>query len=165
MAAIFGVLAGIFYIIVTAIVNSQVSKPGISITVKVCGYLLLFVILGLFATIIKKRNGGYLQFKHTFGAIFVMLFIANLFNYLFNYVYIEYIDPDYVYKLKAATIAVVQQNKPADAAKAAADMDIQIAQSKTFSLGNNLMNFLMVVLYSCLPGLITAAIVKKNTPE
>ena len=42
--------------------------------------------------------------------------------------------------------------------------DQQMAESKKFNLGNNILSYFELVIFDCLFGLIVCAIVKKNRP-
>ena len=164
-AALYGVVAGVLYAIITTIALKQVDNLDQSRIIKAAGTILLFVVIGLCTVQIRKANGGYLSFKNAFSAIFIMILIATTLNFVANYIYIQYIDTNYAMHLKNATIAWLQKVKPEEVTKTSADFDRQIAESKKFSLGNNLMNLSMTILYNCLPGLLVGFIVKRNRPE
>lgn len=166
MAAMYGVITGIFYVIMATIAYTQVSNITVFYTVKATGYLLLLVLTGLLAARIRKANGGYIQFKDVFGAIIVMMLVSGAIYFIYNYIYIEYIDKQYVYKLKAAMLQWMEKrNTPDDIMNTTEkSFDKQIAESKTFNLGNNVLSYFSNLMLDCLLGLGVAAIIKKNKP-
>ena len=165
-AIISGIILGIIYILITTAVYKSVGDMKLFYTIKGVGYVAYLAILGAMTARVKKANGGYLDFKDTFGTIFIILLIANVLYYIYNYAYHQYIDPQLMYKMKASSIDLMRQlHATEDKIKQTTqDMDREIAASKTFNLSNNLMSFLGTLLTDCFFGLVVAAVVKKNKP-
>ncbi len=87
--------------------------------------------------------------------------------YVYDFVYMFVIDPDFLNKMKAATIQFMEKSPNISDDKldeTARNFDKQIVQSKAFSLGNNLKNFFGGLVLDCLFGLIVCAIIKKPRP-
>jgi len=167
MAAINGLLVGIIYIVITSAVNLMVNDMIYFYLLKFVGYMLYFVIIGYFASQIKKANGGFIEFREIFGAIFIMVLIASTIAYVYTYIYMYYIDPHYMEKIKAATIHFMEKmNTPADKIdETSRKFDDQLAESKKFGLGKNLLTLLGAFVVDSLFGLIVAAIVRRKRPE
>ena len=166
IAMTYGLLLGIIYLVITSAVNILIGNMILFYTVKFAGYLLYFVILGVLAARIKKANGGFIEFRELFGAIFIMLLIAGLLSYIYSYLYISVIDTHYMEKIRTSTIHFMEKmNTPPDKMDdAIRKFDIKVAESKTFNLGTNLLNFFEALIVDCLFGLIVCAIVKKPRP-
>jgi len=166
-AFLYGIIAGVIYIVLLTIENMLVGSGMLLFYgLKILGFGLYMVILGVLATQIKKSLGGYMEFKTAFGAIFIMILVANVFYYIYTYIYMFYIDPNFMEKLKESTLTfmasrhVPQESMDATAAK----FDGQMEEAKHFSIGKNLLSFFSSVVLDSLFGLIVAAIVKKNKP-
>ena len=166
MAITYGLLLALIYLVITSAVNIVITNMMLFYTLKTAGYILYFIIIGIFAARIRKANGGFVEFKEVFGAVFIILVIAGLISFIFNYIYMLYIDPHYMDKIRQSTITFMEKLKtPADKMdEALKKFDEQVAESKTFHLGRNLMNYLQGLRFDCLFGLIVCAIVKKKRP-
>jgi hypothetical protein len=166
MAVTFGLLLALIHIVITSGINLMVHSFFLFNGMKVVAYLLYFVIMAIFATRIKKANGGYIEFRELFGAIFIMVIISGLLTYLYTYVYINVIDTDFMNKLKASTVAFMEKNKVPDdrIEQTVQSFDKQIAEAKTLNLGKNLMNFLQTIVMDSLFGLLVCLAVKKSRP-
>ena len=99
MAATYGLLLGIIYVIMTTGVNMMVGNFIGFYAMKFIVFVLYFVLLGVFAARIRKANGGYIEFKEIFGTVIVMILIAALINYLYNFIFLKYIDPAFMDKM------------------------------------------------------------------
>lgn len=166
MAALYGLLIGIIYIVITSVVNLKIDDMIMFYVFKTIGYIIYFIIIGYFARSIKRANGGFIEFKEIFGAIFIMILIAATISYVYNYVYMYYIDPNYMDKIKKASIDfMVKLNAPDDQIDATAEkFDGQMAEMKKFSLWKNLLTLSGAYVIDSLFGLIVAVIVRKKKP-
>lgn len=167
MALKYGLIIGIIYIAITTVINmSLVNSMLIFYITKFVAYVLYLVMLGVFATKIKKANGGYLEFKEAFGVIFVMVLISGLMSYLYNYLYIDVIDPHFMEKIKNSTVSYMEHAKlPVEKIEQTEKtFEEQAAQAKTLNLGSNLLNFFESLIADCVFGLIVSLIVKKPRP-
>ncbi len=167
MAAIYGLLLGLIYIILSTGVNMMVGNLIGFYGLKFVVFVLYFVVMGVFAARIRASNGGFITFKEIFGAVIIMIFIAALMNYLYTFLYVRYIDPAFMDKMKNTTIQYMEKAKGIDEAKideSARKFDEQMAASKTFNLGKNVLAYFELVIFDCLFGLIVCAIIKKERP-
>ncbi len=133
--------------------------------VKGVAIILYFIALFVFARMIRKANGGYIEFREIFGAVFVMLLVAGFMTYLYNYLYMYAIDPDFMGKMKASTLNQLEKmpgitDEQLD--EQAKRFDKQIEESK--NIGKSLLYFLGMLMFESLFGLIICAIVKKPRP-
>ena len=167
MALTYGLLLGIIYIVITTAVTIFLPKMILFYCLKFIGYVIYMVLAGIFAGMIRKANGGYMEFREVFGAIFIMLLVAGLMSFIYNYIYILYIDTHYMEKVKQSTITFMEKfNTPQDKMdEALKKFDEQVAESKTFHLGKNMMAYCGGLLMDCLFGLIVCAAVRRKRPE
>ena len=163
MALTNGLLLGLIYVILVTVSNLMVGKGMFLFnTLKFAGYIIYFVALGFMAAHIRKANGGYIEFRELFGAIFIILAIAWLIGYLYTFLYMYVIDPNYMDKIKESTVGFMERNKVPEEAieKTMKDFD----DSKKFNLGKSLMGYFGWLILDCLFGLVVCAIVKKKRP-
>jgi len=165
-AFLYGVIVGVIYIVLLTVENMFVSNMFGFYAIKIVGFLLYLTAIGLFAGQIRKSLGGYIDFKTVFGAIFIMILVSEVFYFVYNYIYLLYIDPNFMEKIKESTLGWMEKNKvPQESLDTtSAKFDQQIEEAKHFSIGKNLLNFFSFVVLDSLFGLIVAAIVKKNKP-
>ena len=163
-AALYGIITGVFYIMIATIYFSQVSNMVAASAVKIAGYVLFLAITALLAARIRKANGGYIEFKEIYGAIFVMLLVSGTMYFLYNYIYIEFIDKQYVYKVRAAMVAFNEKRGSSgeQITKSLHDFDKQVEESKHFNFKNNVFAYLMNLCVDSLFGLIIALIIKRK---
>ncbi len=167
MAAVYGLILGIFYMVIATLAFSQVGSVVLFYGIKIGGYVLFLVFLGILAARLKKENGGYISFKEIYGAIFIMVLIAGIMYFIYNFVYMQYIDKQYVFKLKTAMLSWMEKfNTPEESLnKTSQAFDKQIEESKKFNLTNNLLGICSNLLWDSLVGLLIALIVRKEKPE
>jgi hypothetical protein len=167
MAVTFGLLLGLIHIVITSGINTLVGSFFLFNSLKVVAYFLYFIIMGIFATRIKKANGGYIEFRELFGAVFIMVIIGGFMTYVYTYVYIDLIDTDFMNKLKTSTVSFMERNKniPDERIEETVkSFDKQMAEAKTLNLGKNLITFLQAIVMDSLFGLLVCLAVRKSRP-
>jgi hypothetical protein len=113
----------------------------------------------------RKALGGYISFKEAFQAIFVALLIFVVLNYLYDVIYMKWIDPSMMDKIKESSIGFAEKmGAPQERLdKMAEEFDKQ--GEKQWTIGKQAVSlFSSIAIYSIV-GFICAAIVKKNKPE
>ncbi len=165
-AVIFGAITGLIYMVFATCANMIITKFFLFYAVKALFYILFMLMLGLFATRIRKASGGYMSFREVFGVVFIMILVSGLLYFTYNFIYFKVIDPDFMEKIKTASLSWMEKRGMSDEAlnKASADFDKRIVESKTFSLSKNLFAFVGMIIIDSLFGLIVCAVVKKNKP-
>ena len=166
MAALYGLILGIIYLAIYTACNIFVGKFLVFYVAKFVGYVLFFIIMGVLATRIKKANGGFIEFREIFGAIFIMILISELIYMVYNFIYYKYIDPDFMIKVKNAYNTFMEgfkipDDKLEDANKS---MDKAMAEVKTFNLLNNIKSYLSIIIMDSLFGLLVCLAVRKSRP-
>ena len=166
MALKYGVLAGFIYILIFTGVGVLVGNFIAYNAMRLVGYVLYMVIFGVFATQIRKANGGYLEFKDTFGAVFVMILAANVLYFIYSYVYFKVINPHFLEQMKGSVMTFMENMHAPDdkIEKSMHDFDQQIAESQSFNLSKTLMGFFGFLILDSLFGMLVAVIVRKKVP-
>lgn len=166
MAAIYGILLGIIYMVLTTFTYMSAGSLMGFYGFTALAFILYFIGMGIFAGRIRKANGGYIEFKDVFAAIIIMVFISCLISYVYNLIYMKYVDPGFMDKMKNTTIQFMEKNKVPDEQidEAMRKFDKQAADAKSFSIGSMLLSYFEMSVFCCLFGLIVAAIVKKKKP-
>lgn len=166
MAATYGAILGVVFMVLSTVGFMGVSNIAMSWIVQGLSLVSMLVLIGIFLKIIRKANGGYLEFREAFGSAFVMLLVALLISQVYNVVYVRFIDPDVMMKMKDATLRWMEQMKSPDETIDATmeRFDKQIADSKTFSVSGALFTYFGGLLFFSLLSLIPCAIVKKQRP-
>ena len=162
-AAIFGVVLGLIYIILSTITNLTVAQQlTLYGVMTLLNYILYFVILGFMAKMIRKANGGFMEFKELFGTIFVILLVSASMTYLYNWVFMNYIDPHFTEKvLEAARLKIEQSPLPDEQIdELLKNMDKESAGAKSFDV----LAWAGLIVRDCVFGWIVAAIMKKSKP-
>jgi hypothetical protein len=124
------------------------------------------VLVGVFAAQIKRANGGFIEFKEVFGAVFVMLLAAGFLYFIYSYLYMLYINPQFMDKMKGSVLTFMENMKTPDdkIEKAMQDFDKRIEESKKFNLGTALLSFFGFLVMDSLFGMVVCLIVKKSKP-
>lgn len=166
MALTYGALLGVIHVVVSTGANMAVDNMVIFNSAKFVAYLLYMVILAFLALRIRKANGGYIEFRDMFGAIFVMLLVAGLITYIYNYVYTTIIIPDFTERLTNASLKLLEDSKLADdvVEEKVQQLKEQMKSAQNMGLSRQVLNFLSTIVVDCLFGLIVCAIVKKPKP-
>ena len=166
MAAMYGLLLGIITVVLSTCGNMMVNNFIGFYATQVLAFIISVVMLGVFAARIRKANGGYITFKEVFGVVIVMVFIACFISLVYNIIYLKYIDPGFMDKVKASTIHFMEgKNIPDEQIdEAVKKFDKQMAESKNFNIGKTILAYFESCIFYCLFGLIVCAIVKKNKP-
>jgi hypothetical protein len=128
------------------------------------GFLIVLVLLLMSGFQLRKKLGGFIEFKTIFKYLFITVLIYEAFYAVFNFIYIKYIDPEFFTKLKVAMEELlVKANESQDKIdEALAKMDKDAAAATTF-LGL-LKSYLISIAISGTCALIIAAIIKKKNP-
>lgn len=166
MAATYGAILGVVLMVLSTIGFMGVSNIAMSWIVQGTSLVGVLVLIGIFLKTIRKANGGYLEFREAFGSAFVMLLVALLMSQAYNVIYVRFIDPDVMMKMKDATLRWMEQMKSPDETIDATmeRFDKQIADSKTFDVTGALFSYFGPLLFFSLLSLIPCAIVKKPRP-
>ena len=111
----------------------------------------------------KEANGGLMRFGQGMVIALVMLLISGLVSGVFSYVYLHFIDPDFVERMKTGMVEFMERNNVPDEQieKSTArmdDMKVDLGRSLLAGLGNGVVLGLIV-------GAVVTAFTKRNPPE
>ena len=111
----------------------------------------------------KIANGGLMSFGQGMMIAVVMLLISGIVSGLFNYVYLHYIDPEFVDRMKSGMVEFMERNN-------VPDEQIEKSTAKMDDMQTNLIKSLLNGLGSGLAGgvvmgLVVSAFTKRNAPE
>ena len=62
----------------------------------------------------KNNNDGRMTFRQGFLIGFIMLVISGLFSAIFNFIYVHYIDPEFVDRLRDQMVEFMESNNVPD---------------------------------------------------
>jgi len=166
MALMYGALLGAIHVVVSTGANMAVDNMIIFNSAKFAAYLIYMGILAFLALKIRKANGGYIEFRDLFGAIFVMLLVGGFIAYVYNYLYTTIIIPDFTERLTNASLKLLEDSKLADdvVEEKVQQLKEQMKAAKEMGFSRQVLNFLSTIVVDCLFGLIVCAIVKKPKP-
>ena len=98
----FGVVLGLVYVV---LLLWRWKSAENMIMFAVVALLSFLVILGLMfyeASYRRKENGGFISLKELFQTLFISVLVFELFYTIFNFIYLKYIDPDVVDRMKVS---------------------------------------------------------------
>lgn len=128
-------------------------------------FIINIILLGVLGAQQRKAMGGYIEMKDAFQAIFVAILIIVTITYIYSFIYMKYIDPDYAVKMKEATLRFTEKmgapQSKIDEASQKFDEQMKNRNSPAKLAISYVWN---IVLYSFF-GLICALIVRRKRPE
>ena len=132
------------------------------------------VSLGLyiyFTLDLRKKVGGYWNFKSALKGIFLMAFIAGLFGMVFNFVFYKFIEPDAFEKIsgyitEGTTKTFESMGMQQDQIDEAVEKQVEAMRGQFDPTFTDLArNFGIAILVQFTMSLIFAAIFKKEHPD
>jgi hypothetical protein len=162
----FGLLAGIVKIVLSTI--QYQFFLGNWIGTMLFSLLSLIVGIGIMclsATNQRKAMGGYISMKDAFQSIFIVILIMVVFSTIYDWIYLSYIDPSMMDKLKDSSISFAQkmgapEEKLDEMAKQFDEQAKDKANIKNMSLGL----LYQIIMYSIV-GFICAAVIKRKPAD
>jgi len=111
----------------------------------------------------KEANGGLMRFGQGMVIALVMLLISGVVSGVFGYIYLHFIDPDFVERMKTGMVEFMERNNVPDEQieKSTArmdDMKASLGRSLLAGLGNGAVLGLIV-------GAVVTGFTKRNPPE
>lgn len=111
----------------------------------------------------KQQNGGFMSYGQGLGIGTILAVVSGLLSAIFSYVYITFIDPEFLGRIMDKTRAEME------AKGSMSDAQIDQAMGWTSKMMTGPMMFVSVLIGSLIMGflvsLIVSAIVKNNRPE
>lgn len=111
----------------------------------------------------KNNNGGFMTLGQGLTIAVVMLLLSGIVAGLFNYVYLHFIDPDFVERMKQNMVDFMEQNNVPDdqiekSTARISEMKMGFGKSLLGGIGNGLLGGIII-------GLIVSAFTKRNPSE
>lgn len=163
----YGVIAGIVSIVITTLFYSI----DLSLMMKWwAGLLNIAISIGISVIMLsktKKELKNVFTFKEAFTNYFIYSVIGIVISVLFTIVLFNFIDPSAKETMKELVMEFTKNIMQKMGAPAAATNEAlkEIAQKDQFSVLEQLKGCVFSIAFSCLIGLILAAIFKTKTPE
>ena len=163
----FGLIAGLIFCI-SLFIRYNITSTNVIMTLAI-SLLFYFVVIGVFVfcgLTRKKQLGGYLELKDAFQTIFIAVLIAELIYVIFNFIYLKFIDPGYLDRLKTAMEKFFENSGMSDEQKEKQIemMEERIAKQKNAAFGQIALVYLIGVAISGVVGLIISLIIRKKKP-
>ena len=135
------------------------------------GLMLLSLGLYIYFTLdLRKKIGGYWNFRQALKGIFLMAFIAGVFSMAFNFIFYKFIEPGAfekisIYIADGLTSTLENLGMQQDQIDAAVEKQVEAMKSQFDpTLTDLAKNFGIAVLIQFIMSLIFAAIFKKEEP-
>jgi hypothetical protein len=117
-------------------------------------------------TVKRQRNllGGFISIKEAFRVVFIVVLISVAINSIYGVVYIKWIDPEYVERMKEATYAFMErQHVPQEAIDAKMN-EFDEGMSKSMHPGRFLFSMATLIILQSIFGFLTAMVLKRDRP-
>ncbi len=158
-----GIILGLLYCVFIFIQNQFFYANPLQFAV-LKGICYVIILGGIFYTgyTAKKENGGFITFQDCLKAMLITIAVLELTYLVFNLLYVKFIDPTFIDKMKTAYLAFFEKQKmPAD--------DIN-KQMERFNEAGKITAWTMIQSYGfaliidAVFAVIFAAILKNNKP-
>lgn len=161
----YGIALGLFSILVTTIAYSVDIKLFISFWTTFIKVAVFFTIMILLLSKTKKELMGIYSFKQAFTTYFIAALIGLLLATIFEIILFNFIDPSLKDSIKEMSLDfTVNLMEKMGAPQSEINKTIlKIQETDQFSIGELLKGTVMYILFTCIPGLILAAIFKTKT--
>ncbi len=167
-AAKYGLLIGVVALLLLTIDNTFLVNRFLGFYIlKTVNFMVYILMLFFIAKNVRNTNyEGYISYKEIFGFLFIMILVAEFISYTYTIIYMHFISPDFLEKVRITTANWMESNnvpeqKINDSLKS---FDEQIEQSKHFNLGKMALGYFSVLIFDSIFALILAAILKKERP-
>lgn len=162
-----GLLIGVVYALLLFLrfyfgANSFLTFSGLTFV----GYLVVLILLFFCGYQLRKANGGWIEMKEVFKAMFISVLIFELIYITFTFVYLKYIDPAFFDKLRTSTETILLATKQpqSDIDKALESMELMKKQSLEMGAFDFIRSYLTYVGVTGLFALIFSFILRRNPP-
>jgi hypothetical protein len=158
-----GIIIGLVYCILIFIENQFLFDNPVQFGIgKLIGYF--FIIAGYFYTgyLSKKELGGYITFQECLKSILLAITIAELIYLLFGILYVKVIDPTFIEKMKAASLAYFEKLKMPEE-QINQQMD-KFSEAGKITIWNLIQTYGFSIVIDTVFAVVFAAILRKPKP-
>ena len=159
----FGVVIGLIYMILLFVrwmSAESIIRFGLLAAVN---YVLVLGLLVYEAIYRRKQEGGFISLKDVFQTLFISVLIFELFYAVYNFVYLKYIDPEVINRMKEAMKEMMEKFKVPDD-----DMQKSMQKFDEFDnatqLGQVIKGYFTGVAISGVCAFIISLIVRRRAP-
>lgn len=105
-----GIITALVYVILLLLRYMFLSyNPMVFTGSMIISYFVILFFYGITARQRRKDLGGFADIRDLFGAVFICILITEVVYCLFNYIYLNYIDPNYVAAFQQSTIEYIKK--------------------------------------------------------
>lgn len=161
----FGIVTGLVMAVLTTLQYQFFSESwGGMMGFMVASFIVNMALFFITGTQQRKAMGGYIELKEAFSAIFIAIIISLTISFIYNIIYVKFIDPDVIDRISNTSVSFAEKmGAPQEKLDQIAEQ-VEKQKAESQGIGKQLLGLLSsVVLYSIF-GFIIAAIVKKNKP-
>lgn len=130
------------------------------------GFPIVLILLFISGRQLRSANGGYIEMREVFKAMFISVMIFEALYLLTTFVYLRYIDPTFFDKLRESTekLMIAAKTPQGDIDKMLKNLDDTQAQSKQVGPLDLFKTYLYTIGVTGLFALLFAFILKRKPP-
>jgi hypothetical protein len=130
------------------------------------GFISVVIMLLVSGFQLRKKNGGWIEMKEAFKAMFISVLIIEFIYLIFTFVYLKYVDPTFFDKLRISTeeLLLATKQSQSDVDAAVKNIDLMKEQSLNMGVFDFLRSYLTYVGIMGLFALLFAFIIKRKPP-
>lgn len=161
----FGLIAGAVYVLLILIRYLFFnSNPMVFTGAIFVSYLIVLFFYVQAAMAKRKELGGYASIKELFTTVFMVVLISEIFYAVFNYVYLNFIDPEFYTHYLQSTVEYMRSNGVNAEILNVQIEKLQDQREQMKSISNNLLGLATWVIIDSIIGLIICLVMKKDKP-
>lgn len=122
----------------------------------------LLIYLGILQ---RKALGGYIDIKQGFQALFIPILMIVLISNVWDIIYIEYIAPDTMDKIKEASLAAAERMGAPEASMDQINQKFEEQESLKRDIPNLALGYFKQIIGYSIVGFIIAAAIAKKKPQ
>ena len=159
-----GVIAGLVYVLsLTLLYMFGYHNPLLFSVYKLAIYLIVIGIFSWAGFERKKELGGYADFKTIFQTVLICIVITEIIYALYNYIYLNYIEPEFLNKFKQALMNYLS-GKGLTQDQIDTQMEKMDSRMGEPNLKNTFIGIGIWIVIDSIFGLIISSILKKEKP-
>lgn len=162
----YGLMTGFIGMFLSTINNLYLLKSNYVLFIISSLLVSAFIVPVTFYSISVKRQrdllGGFISIKEAFRVVFIVVLISVLISAVYGVIYVKWIDPEYVERMKESTYAFMErQHVPQETIDAKmTEFDENLAKSTR--PGNFLFSTASLIILQSIFGFIVAMIMKRD---
>jgi len=159
----FGIISGAVYILLLLVRYMFFnSNPMVFTGTIFVSYLIILSFFVQAALARRKELGGYADIKELFSTIFIVVLITEVCYAVFNYIYLNYIDPEFYPHYLQVTLEYMRSKGVGEEVLNHQIDKLQDQMVQMKSISNNLLGLATWLIVDSIIGLIMALVMKKN---